>query len=177
MKQKELNRELFGFKSLSDKVSEEVLREASEALKSLPQVPLHFEGDLSAVSSTEFSSERMATSHHLTQLKAEIDESVQTQNLRYEKLQASLSRLEKIHNSFVQDISEKYQQILQKTADQKRFDEKVQDLIERHAQLLKGYEVRMSQLQKLLSIKESEMSDLQAHLNETKMELMRLRRL
>jgi hypothetical protein len=166
IKQKELNQELFGFKSLNDKVSEEALREATEALKSLPQVPLHFE-----------SGAGLANDHHLIQLKAEIDENNQTQNLRIERLQTSLSRLEKIHNSFVQDVSAKYQQVLLKLTDQKKYDEKVHDLIERHSQLLKGYEVRMNQLQKLLSIKEQEMSELQAHLNETKMELMRLRRL
>lgn len=166
IKQKELNQELFGFKSLNDKVSEEALREATEALKSLPQVPLHFESGAGLVND-----------HHLIQLKAEIDENNQTQNLRFERLQTSLSRLEKIHNSFVQDVSAKYQQVLLKLTDQKKYDEKVHDLIERHSQLLKGYEVRMSQLQKLLSIKEQEMSELQAHLNETKMELMRLRRL
>ena len=56
-------------------------------------------------------------------------------------------------------------------------DQKMQEVIDRHNSVLKGFEVRITHLQKLLSEKDSQVMSAFAALNEAKMEIARLKRL
>ena len=167
---KQINPDLFGeLVAPPPKPSEQVLSPLSFGLASEPM-------DLDwQVQNNEKNIKQIK--EQMNGILAQNQESSQNQKLKIDRLQQSLGRLEQSHNGFVQEVSEKMHGFLQKVAEQKKYDQKVQDLVDRHSSLLKGYEVRMSQLQKLLAQKEVEIIEMQTLLNETKMEISRLKRL
>ena len=71
----------------------------------------------------------------------------------------------------------KFALLLQKLTEQKKYDQKVQDIVDRHNNLLKGYEVRLNQMQKLLVQKEHDYVEAVTTLKELKAEITRLKRL
>ncbi len=113
----------------------------------------------------------------INDLKAEINEIQKTSKLKSDRLNQSLQRLEGQHSQLTTDISEKFALLLQKLTEQKKYDQKVQDIVDRHNNLLKGYEVRLNQMQKLLVQKEQDYVEAITTLKELKAEITRLKRL
>lgn len=171
MKSKELNPELFGeINFIEPSRSKNTLLDVMKV--GAPLEPLNFDDEVQTAKKelTDFR-------HEVHQLKNEHHENTQNTKLRLDRLQISLSRLEQTHNNFVQEMAEKVHQMSLRFNDQKKYDQKVQELIDRHSSLLKGYEVRMNQMQKILSHKESELVEVHALLNDAKMELARMKRI
>lgn len=120
------------------------------------------------------------TSNHLNEIndvKSEILEIQRNSKLRSDRYNQSLQRLENQQNQLSADISEKFALLLQKLNEQKKYDQKVQDIVDRHNNLLKGYEVRVNQMQKLLMQKEQDYVEATTTLKELKAEISRLKRL
>ena len=113
----------------------------------------------------------------LNDLKAEIIEIQKTSKLKSDRFNQSLQRLENHQSQLAADISEKFALLLQKLTEQKKYDQKVQDIVDRHNNLLKGYEVRLNQMQKLLIQKEQDYVEATTTLKELKAEITRLKRL
>jgi len=170
MKTKELNPEIFGeIKKNKLKMTESLLEPLNLGL---------------SLGSIDFDQQLQETQKDLETLQNEVrhwkddtHENIQNTKLRMDRLQTSVSRLEQNHNGFVQEMSEKMHLLLQKFGEQKKYDQKVQDMIDRHSNLLKGYEIRMNQAYKILAQKEAELVQAHTMINETKMELARLKRL
>lgn len=98
-------------------------------------------------------------------------------NLKLERLQQSLGRLEQSHNGLALEAGQKISSMNQKFQERKALDAKIQEMVDRHNNVVKSFEVRMNQLQKLLVDKEAQVVAAQAAINETKMEIARLKRL
>lgn len=113
----------------------------------------------------------------LNELKVEILEIQKTSKLKSDRFNQSLLRLENHQSQMSADISEKFALLLQKLTEQKKYDQKVQDIVDRHNNLLKGYEVRLNQMQKLLMQKEQDYVEATTTLKELKAEIARLKRL
>ena len=113
----------------------------------------------------------------INELKAEINEIQKTAKLKSDRFNQSLQRLEGQQSQLTTDISEKFALLLQKLTEQKKYDQKVQDIVDRHNNLLKGYEVRLNQMQKLLVQKEQDYVEAITTLKELKAEITRLKRL
>lgn len=161
---KQLNTELFG-ESLS-KDFEFSSNKSMFPLADAPLVPLDIDEQVRV---TQEISNELST--QLDKVKAEQEEDRQVAKQKIDRLQSSLVRLEQSHNNFVQDLSEKFQLLIRKQSDQAKFEEKIRDLIDRHQNLINGYELRMQQLQKLLGQKEVEIIEMKSLLNEMKAEL------
>ena len=119
------------------------------------------------------------SNHHseINELKVEILEIQKTSKLKSDRYNHSLQRLENQQNQLTADIAEKFALLLQKLTEQKKYDQKVQDIVDRHNNLLKGYEVRLNQMQKLLVQKEQDYVEAITTLKELKAEITRLKRL
>tara|TARA_B110001454_G_scaffold219111_1_gene250066 strand:- start:77604 stop:78122 length:519 start_codon:yes stop_codon:yes gene_type:complete len=115
--------------------------------------------------------------NELADVKMEIMEIQKASKLRTDRYNLSLQRLEAQQNQMANDISEKFALLLQKLNEQKKYDQKVQDIVDRHNNLLKGYEVRLNQMQKLLMQKEQDYVEAVTSLKELKAEIGRLKRL
>ena len=113
----------------------------------------------------------------LNELKAEILEIQKTAKLKSDRYNHSLQRLENQQSQMSADISEKFALLIQKLTEQKKYDQKVQDIVDRHNNLLKGYEVRLNQMQKLLGQKEQDYVEAITTLKDLKAEITRLKRL
>lgn len=121
--------------------------------------------------------EMSGSQNDLADVKMEIMEIQKASKLRSDRYNISLQRLEAQQNQMANDIAEKFALLLQKMNEQKKYDQKVQDIVDRHNNLLKGYEVRLNQMQKLLMQKEQDYVEAVTALKELKAEIGRLKRL
>jgi hypothetical protein len=106
-----------------------------------------------------------------------VNEWIKTSNLKFEKQNALLNRLEQSHNGLATEAGQKIGQLTAKANERRSIDLKVQEMVDRHNNVIKSMEVRMNHMQKLLVEKEAQMVSAQAALNEAKMEIARLKRL
>ncbi|MEK6773749.1 MAG: hypothetical protein AABY64_07405 [Bdellovibrionota bacterium] len=169
MKSKELNPELFGEIHPVEHTKKNHLLESMKL--GAPMQPLDFDEEVQ--STQKELSELKGDVHHL---KDEFQENQQNTKLRLDRLQVSLTKLEEGYSEFVHEVGEKMHQISSRFGEQKKYDQKIQELIDRHNNLLKGYEIRMNQTQRILAQKESELIEVHTLLNNTKMELARMKR-
>lgn len=108
---------------------------------------------------------------------SQITEFVKGTHLKFERLQQHISRLEQNHHQLQTEVTQKISHIQSKLGERKSIDQKTNEMVDRHNSVLRSYEVRMSQLQRLISERESQVVQAQSALNETKMEITRLKRL
>lgn len=118
-----------------------------------------------------------AAGKELEELKSQILENQNSTKLKMDRLQSTMQKWEQNYSDLTHEISSKMASLIQKINEQKKYDQKVQDIVDRHNNLLKGYEVRMNQLQKLLQQKESDYVEAHSALKEAKSEIARLKRL
>lgn len=110
-------------------------------------------------------------------LSSQVQEFMKVSHLKMERLTQQVQRLEHSHNGLVQDSGQKIGQIGHRLAERKNLDQKIQEMVDRHTNVIKSFEVRMNHLQRLLADKEAQAAVAQTALNEAKMELSRLKRL
>ncbi|HRO67039.1 MAG TPA: hypothetical protein PL182_05705 [Pseudobdellovibrionaceae bacterium] len=113
----------------------------------------------------------------IKRLAAQLQEFMKASHLKMERLQQQVMRLEQNHNGLVQESGHKLTQMGLRLSERKSLDQKIQEMVDRHTNVIKSFEVRMNHLQKLLSEKDAQVVGAQAALNEAKMEIARLKRL
>ncbi|MCK6598084.1 MAG: hypothetical protein L6Q37_06940 [Bdellovibrionaceae bacterium] len=116
------------------------------------------------------------TTSEIEELKSQYQELHSSTKHRLDRMQNLIQKWEQNHSDLSHEVASKISLLLQKLNEQKKFDQKVQDIIDRHNNLLKGYEVRMNQLQKLLQQKESDFAEALSALKEAKSEIALLKR-
>lgn len=165
--QKELNPELFGEKKVA---------------KSSPADTAANLGNNSNYLNTdrqifELRSQNQNLHNQLEKIVGSVNEWIKTSNVKFEKQAALLTRLEQSHNGLATEAGQKISMLSAKVNERRALDMKVQEMVDRHNNIVKSFEVRMNHLQKLLAEKEAQMIASQAALNEAKMEIARLKRL
>lgn len=113
----------------------------------------------------------------MNKMSATVNEYMKNTSMRMERFQQQLARLEQSHNGLAQESGQKIAQVNLRLQEKKALDLKVQEMLDRHNTVVRSFEVRMNHLQKLLAEKEAQTQAAQMALNETKMELARLKRL
>jgi DNA repair exonuclease SbcCD ATPase subunit len=96
-------------------------------------------------------------------------------NLKLERMQQLVSRLENSHNGLTQEIANRMSQMHGHIVERASVDEKTQEMIDRHNQMMKSFEARMTQLQRILQEKEAQLSHSLQALSEAKNEIARLK--
>ncbi|WP_415063265.1 hypothetical protein [Bdellovibrio sp.] len=165
---KELNPELFGEK----KVVKNPVMDAPVNLGPAGNSYLNTDRQI-----FELKAQNQALADQLNKVVGTVNELIKTSNVKFEKQSHLLSRLEQSHNGLATEAGQKITQLAQKVNERKSLDLKVQEMVDRHNNVIKSFEVRMNHLQKLLAEKEAQMISAQAALNEAKMEIARLKRL
>lgn len=95
---------------------------------------------------------------------------------KFETVQQEMHKLEQNDHLINMETAHKFNQIHNKLADRHQMDMKIQEMIDRHNSILKSYEVRMNQMQKMMAEKDATLISAQGALNEAKMEIMKLKR-
>ena len=107
----------------------------------------------------------------------QVNEFIKTSQVRTDRNQTLIKNMETQQTTALQDVLGKLSHVHHRLNERRNMEQKIQELIDRHNSVLRSYEVRMSQMQRLLSEKESQFLQSQAQMNELKMELARLKRM
>jgi len=166
--QKELNPELFGEKKRDTSARRESMVPPAPSTD-----PAYLNTDRQIF---ELKTQMMSVNEQLSKLTQAMNESNKNGHSRMERFQQSMSRLENSHNGLALEAGQKIQQINNKLAERKSLDIKIQEMVDRHNNVIKSFEVRLNHMQKLLAEKETQVAAAYAALNEAKMEIARLKR-
>lgn len=111
------------------------------------------------------------------QVVQQVSESLMQIHQRQDLIQKNFESLEKQQSIINRDFQNQLQSMASKVSDKRASEIKVQEMIDRHNGLIKSYEVRLNQVQKLIVEKENQSIQLQSSLNEARMEIARIKRL
>lgn len=165
---KELNPELFGEKKVVK----------SSVLESHPNLGTNNANYLNTDRQIfELKSQNHNLAEQLNKIVNTVNELIKTSNIKFEKQSHLLTRLEQSHNGLALEAGQKMALLSQRVNERKAVDLKVQEMVDRHNNVIKSFEVRMNHLQKLLAEKEAQMITAQTALNDAKMEIARLKRM
>lgn len=160
--QKELNPQLFGESSAKSRVVE----------KTLPPPTLHLEQKLA-----ETKQQVAHLTEALQKVVGQVNEAMKNTHGKMERLSSAIHKLEQNDQALIQEASDKISQLNAKINDRKSMDTKMQELVDRHNNILRTFEVRLNHMQMLLNEKDAQLISSQAALNEAKMEIARLKRM
>lgn len=111
------------------------------------------------------------------QVVQQVGDSLLQIHQRQELIQRNFEAIEKQQSLINRDFQNQLQSLSSRVSDKKASEMKVQELIDRHNGLIKSYEVRLNQVQKLMVEKENQSIQLQSSLNEARMEIARVKRM
>lgn len=160
--QKELNPELFGESAGKSRVFE---APASNHINVLEQKILETRGQIQHLA------------ENMNKIVSQVNEFIKSSQVKFERMQQALQKLEQNDQALSVDATQKISALHTRLGDRRSMDYKIQEMIDRHNSVLRSHEVRMAQLQKLVSEKEAQAIAAQSALNEAKMEIARLKRL
>lgn len=167
---KELNPDLFGERKI---VRQQAPEKTTYAASTGTAENAHLNIDRQIF---ELRSQSQQTNEQISKMIAGINELTKSSNVKFDRLQQALSRLEQNHNGLAYETGQKVTHLSQKLIERKSLDQKIQEMVDRHNNIVKSFEVRMNHLQKLLAEKDAQVIAAHAALNEAKMEIARLKR-
>lgn len=106
-----------------------------------------------------------------------LTEFVGAAKVRFERLAGMHQRLEELVKANLQDLTNKQAQVISRINERKVGDAKIQELVDRHNQLVQNFELRMSQLQKVVAEQEMQLITSRSELKDATQEIMRLKRI
>ncbi len=160
--QKELNPELFGESGAKSRVFE---APAANHLHVLEQKIVETRSQIQMVA------------ENLNKIVSQINEFVKSSQVKFDRIHQAIQGLQQNDQALSVDATQKISALHSRLGERKSMDAKIQEMMDRHNSVLRSYEVRMTQMQKLMTEKEAQLLSAQAALNETKMEIARLKRL
>ena len=159
--QKELNPELFGESHAKSRVFEQPAVNQMGVLEHKV---------------AEARAEVRQISENLAKVVGQINEFIRGSQNKFDRIHQTLQKLEQNGHALNGEAAQKINQIHNRLGERKTMDLKIQEMMDRHNSVLRSFEVRLSQMQKILSEKEAQLVASQSALNETKMEIARLKR-
>jgi len=100
-----------------------------------------------------------------------------TTDSRFDRINNQMAKLEQNDHYIVNEAAQKFSHINTRFGERKSIDIKTQEMMDRHNSVLKSFEMRLTQLQRILAEKEAQLLTTTAALNEAKMEIARLKRM
>ena len=104
-------------------------------------------------------------------------ESVKRQNLHMEHFQNQLNKIYEAFESQQKETQMKFQKVHSQLLENKDLEHKLSGMVDRYQSVLKTFEVRIANLQKIIDDKDNQILSLQSLLTETKTEIARLKRI
>ncbi|NCN40086.1 hypothetical protein GW916_02445 [bacterium] len=97
--------------------------------------------------------------------------------LRFERVQSHLQRQAEGTQGQFGDMHAKVAQLLSKVNETRLAENRIQEIVDRHQQVVRSFEARLTQLKKLVSEQELQLSASRAELKDALKEISRLKRL
>lgn len=95
---------------------------------------------------------------------------------RFERVSQALTRFESAGAQQFQELNAKYSGIASKVNERKVQDAKVQEMIDRHNNIIRGFENRLTHMQRVISEQELQLHNSHAALEEARHELQKLKK-
>lgn len=168
--QKELNPDLFGEMS----TGQSRLVDNSQGLRGISGSLTTAEVDEKLA---EMKNQIKQLLQNMSRFGGQVSEAIAKQQERVDQLTQSVIALEKGDQKTIQELSQKWSQLHSRISDRERSEQKILEMVDRHNAVLKSYELRLAQLQKLISEREEQITMTRAALNEARAEITRLKRL
>ncbi len=105
-----------------------------------------------------------------------MEELARTVHARLERFSQAIVRVEDSMNKSNQETSQKFALVTAKVNERKITDMKVQELVDRHNSIIRNFENRLLNMQRLVSEQEMSLHNAQAALDEARNEIARLKR-
>ncbi|MCM2281918.1 MAG: hypothetical protein NDI61_08750 [Bdellovibrionaceae bacterium] len=179
--QRELNPSLFGAKSASEKSSTSTgpmdpafPSQTSMGLRVPGPVAPEFKVLEAAIHQLKLQLQASEKRHDV--LVAQLHELARTTAGRFERVSQALARMENSAAQQIQELNSKYSGIASKVNERKVQDAKVQEMIDRHNNIVRGFENRLTHMQRLISEQELQLHNAQSALEDARHELQKIRR-
>lgn len=165
---RELNPDLFGGRPSRDNEPTTVAPPAYAKADEVRVLHLHIENLSKRLK--EFES-------RLENLNTRNEEMLNQNRQRFERVQGHFQRQNDILQSGFKDVHAKMAQVVSRVNERKVEDGMVKEMIERQAQTVQAFEVRMQQLQRVISEQELQLINARSELKDALHELTRLKKL
>ena len=165
---RELNRELFGNRNPREQETGPVNSSALITADEIRVLHLHVETLAKRIKEID---------SRLETIENKVNDVVTANKQRFERVQGHFqSQSEMVRNGFA-DINNKIAHVVSRVNERKVADGVVKEMVDRHSQVVQGFEVRMTQLQRIISEQELQLMNARSELRETMQELARLKKL
>jgi DNA polymerase II small subunit/DNA polymerase delta subunit B len=106
-----------------------------------------------------------------------VTETIKTSSLKSEKVSQRVAQVESRVDALAQEIRSKYAQLSGRVTERNLMETEVQSMLDRHNQVVRNFENRMVQMQRLVENQQIMLMNSQAALEESRRELARLKRI
>ncbi len=161
-------------KELNPALFEEGFGDSRRSLPSLPEYGAEL-ASLGAVAEGRRLEKRFE--NLASETRAKMDEMARQMNSRNEGANQRISQVEAGIDALAQDLRAKYSHLTSKVTERNLMDMKTQALVDRNTQLMRQFEMRVGQLQKVVEEQEFQILNYQAALEEARRELAKLKKL
>lgn len=112
------------------------------------------------------------------QLKTQtrMNEWMESCKTRFDRFNCAGSRMEKFLKDKIHEINEKFAHLSSRIIERRLQESKIQEMMDRHNQVLQSYEVRIGQIQKLVNDQQIQLMSAKAALEESRREITRLKK-
>ncbi len=169
--QKELNPDLFGDISTGQA---RIVQKSSSQPGGAKDWNLAMEMDRKMV---DLRGQIQSIADQMNRFGKQVHEAMRGQQKSIEALQQDLKRIELQQDQMAQDSSQNQQKFHNQTHEGRQLEVKMGQMIDRHQTILRNFEVRVNQLQRIIQEKDNQLLSMQSTLVEAKGELARLKRI
>jgi hypothetical protein len=113
----------------------------------------------------------------IVELESKLNDQIKATTQRTERVSQRLVQLETMIGQKVEELNLKVAHILGKVHERRLTETKIEEMVDRHNNLVRSFETRMAQLTRALSEREIQLMNLSAVNEEARRELARLKRL
>ena len=113
----------------------------------------------------------------MAKTQAQIEEIQQSNQLEFDRFKSAINKFEDYVKKGFQDMNYKFVDMKKSLTQRKLGEEKIESLIDRHNQMVQSFEVRMNQLKQVTKEQEIQLMNSRAAINESRLEIERLKRL
>ena len=103
-------------------------------------------------------------SKQLETMDRRMNEQIQGSQSRFERMQSLLGRMEQFLKNTTQESKARISTLAGKMTERRAMDAKIEELIDRHNQLVQSFEIKMTQMQKVISEQELKLMNYESKL-------------
>jgi chromosome segregation ATPase len=166
---RELNRDIFGELNSTQRPAQRPHAESAPAVSAEDLKIMSYQVESLSKKLKEFESK-------FEVLGSRWDEIAASTKLRFERIQSHFQRQGEAIQSNFREVHSKVAQMGTKLNEKRMSEASIKEMVERHSSVVQSFEVRLNQMQKVLSEQELQLLNSRAELKDAQKELARLKK-